>query len=89
MLQHCQVAGPDQCTAEATAVGEQRDSCTPDVVCGEEGEAMADSGLSSLLAEKTVGPSNCLQGSTIYLSANERRGGPRAFGRGQRNGALG
>lgn len=71
MLQHCQVARPDQCTAEATAVGEQRDSCIPDVECGEEGEAVAVSGLSFLLAEKTVGPSNCVQGSIIYLSANE------------------
>lgn len=69
MLQHCQVAGLVQCTEEAAAVGEQRDSFAPGVICREKGEATAVSGLSSLLAEKTVGPSNCLQGSTIYLSA--------------------
>ena len=71
MLQHCQFAGLDQWTEEATAVGEQRGSFVPGVVQGEEGEATAVSGLSPLLAEKTAGPSNRLQGSTIYLSAND------------------
>lgn len=65
MLQHCQVAGPDQCREEATAVGEQRGSLTPGIVHREEGEAVVASALSSLLTEKRIGPSDHLQGSTI------------------------
>lgn len=53
MLQHCQVAGPDQRIEEATAVGKQRDSFAPGVVRGEEGEAMTVSGLSCLLTENS------------------------------------
>lgn len=60
MLQHCQVAGPDQRTEGAAAVG-AKSSFAPDVVHGEESEAVAVSGLSSLLAEKTVGPSNACE----------------------------
>lgn len=71
MLQHSQVAGLDQCTEEVAAIGQQRGSFAPDVVCGQEGEATAVSGLSSLLPEKTVGPSNHVEGGTIYLSAND------------------
>lgn len=54
MLQQCQVAELDQCTEETAAAEEQRGSFASGVVHGEEGEAMAVSGLSSLLAEKTV-----------------------------------
>lgn len=74
MLQHCQVAGLDQCTEEAAATEQQRGSFAPDVVRGEEGEATAVSGLSPLLTEKTDDPSNRLQGTTGYLSANDLTG---------------
>lgn len=65
------MAGSSQSTAESAAVGEQGGSFAPGVVHGEEGEAVAVSGLSSSLAEKTAGPPNHPQSSTISLSAND------------------
>lgn len=88
MLKYWQVAGSVQCT-EVADIGEQRGSFAPGVVHGGEDEATALSNLLSLLAEKTDGSSNCLQGSAIYLSANDLTGVVvSAFAHHERNQAL-
>ena len=49
MLQCCLVAGLDQCTEEAIAVGEQGHSFAPGVVRGEEGKRVRECSLCSVI----------------------------------------